>query len=269
MWLGIVSSLFYVWKRSRKEGSSLWMNLDLLITGLLAGNVVYHAMLLTLESTNKLLHSLYICLAIGLLILIYINTKAIFNRNVMNQIVIRKNGIAMIAVLLLIVWGVYDSFSDHNENSNRQIAMAEMNVGIRQGNIAPNFELMNLEEKPVKLSDFAGKKVILNFWATWCPPCRVEMPQMVKFYQNNEKDAVILAINLTHTEKNQSNVRAFVEDFGLTFPVVMDAKGDVSDTYQIIAYPTSYFIDSQGIIQEVFQGAINYDMMKKAISKIN
>lgn len=181
----------------------------------------------------------------------------------------RKNWIAIIVVLILVVGGIYQSFRDYSEKSKQQRTMAETNIGIKKGNQAPDFELSNLNEKPLKLSDFRGKKVILNFWATWCPPCRVEMPQMKKFYKDYNKDVVLLAINLTETEKNQNDVRAFVEDSGLTFPVVMDIEGDVSNTYKIIAYPTSYIIDSQGIIQEVFQGAINYDMMKKAISKIN
>lgn len=181
----------------------------------------------------------------------------------------RKNGIAIMAVLILAVWGIYDYSKDQTETSNQQQTTTETVVGIKKGNKAPNFELLDLDEKPVKLSDFAGKKVILNFWATWCPPCRAEMPHMEKFYKDNVKDVVVFAVNLTNTEKTRNDVSAFVEDFKLTFPVVMDAEGDVSDTYQIFAYPTSYIIDSQGIIQEVFQGAINYDIMEKAISKIN
>lgn len=180
----------------------------------------------------------------------------------------RKNSIAIIAVLILVAWGIYDYTKDQTGASNQQQTSQETEVGIKKGNTAPDFELLHLNGKAVKLSDFAGKKVILNFWATWCPPCRAEMPHMEKFYIDNENDVVVLAVNLTNTEKNRANVSDFVEDFGLTFPVVMDEEGDVSSTYQVIAYPTSYIIDSQGIIQEVFQGAINYDIMEKAISRI-
>ncbi len=181
----------------------------------------------------------------------------------------RKNSIAIIAVLILAVWGIYDYTKDRTATNNQQQTTEEAEVGIKKGNIAPDFELLNLNGNPVKLSDFTGKKVILNYWATWCPPCRAEMPHMEKFYNDNEKDVVVLAVNLTNTEQNRDNVSDFVEDFGLTFPVIMDEEGDVSSTYQVIAYPTSYMIDSQGIIQEVFQGAINYDIMEKAISKMD
>lgn len=181
----------------------------------------------------------------------------------------RKNSIAIIAVLILAVWGIYDYTKNQTETSNQQQTTEESEVGIKKGNKAPDVELLNLNGKPVKLSDFVGKKVILNYWATWCPPCRAEMPHMEKFYKDNEKDVVVLAVNLTNTEQNRDNVSDFVKDFGLTFPIVMDEEGDVSSTYQVIAYPTSYIIDSQGIIQDIFQGAINYDIMEKAISKIN
>ena len=180
----------------------------------------------------------------------------------------RKNGIAIILLLILVVWGVYD-YTSNNGQQNKQVSTTGAKVGIAKGDMAPDFKLLSLDKKEVKLSDFVGKKVILNFWATWCPPCRVEMPHMEKVYKNDRDNVVVLSVNLTQTEKSESDVRAFVEDFGLTFPVVMDTKGDVSSTYQISAYPTSYFIDSQGIIREIFKGAINDVIMEKALSKIN
>ncbi len=181
----------------------------------------------------------------------------------------RKNSIAIIAVALLIAWGIYDYSKDQTGTSSQQQTSRETKIGIKKGYTAPDFELLNLDDEPVKLSDFAGKKVILNFWATWCPPCRAEMPHMEKFYTDHEKDVVVLAVNLTNTEKNRANVSDFIEDFGLTFPIVMDEEGDVSSSYQVVAYPTSYIIDSQGIIQNIYQGAINYEMMNKAISRMN
>lgn len=184
-----------------------------------------------------------------------------------------KNWIAIIAVLILAVWGVYDYTKDNTDNrgtNNQKQTSADVEIGIDIGNMAPDFELLTLDGKKVKLSDFTGYKVILNFWATWCPPCRAEMPHMEKIYEDyGKKDVVVLAVNLSQTEKKRSDVTAFAEDFGLTFPIVMDEKGEVTNMYQVVAYPTSYIIDSKGIIKEKFQGAINYDMMKKALSKIN
>ncbi|WP_438350821.1 peroxiredoxin family protein [Paenibacillus sp. FA6] len=182
----------------------------------------------------------------------------------------RRNGIAIIIVLILVIWGIYDYTKNNTDQTKaNNLQQTAENIGIKKGNKAPDFELLNLDEQPVKLSDFLGKKVILNFWATWCPPCRVEMPHMEKISNNHEEDVVVLSVNLTHTEKSQIGVDEFIEKLGLTFPVLLDTKGDVANQYQIIAYPTSYIIDSQGIIQEIFQGAINDDIMEKEISKIN
>ncbi|WP_419884408.1 TlpA disulfide reductase family protein [Paenibacillus sp. B-A-8] len=181
----------------------------------------------------------------------------------------KKNMFALIAIILLFTWGIFDYKKNQSGQSNniQQEQSIEV-VGIKKGNEAPDFELLNLEEQPVKLSDFKGKKVILNFWATWCPPCRTEMPHMEKYYTDYKDDTVVLAVNLTNTEQKTANVTGFIEQFGLSFPVALDSEGDVSSKYQVVAYPTSFIIDSQGIIQEIYQGAINYDLIKKALSNV-
>ncbi|WEK55500.1 MAG: TlpA disulfide reductase family protein [Candidatus Cohnella colombiensis] len=182
----------------------------------------------------------------------------------------RKNGIAIMAILLLITWGIYDYMKDRSDASDfNQQQQTSNKVGIKKSNEAPEFELLSLDNQPMKLSEFRGKKVILNFWATWCPPCRAEMPHMEKFNNEYKEDAVVLAVNLTNTEKKRSDVTEFLEQFNVDFPVVMDGEGHVASTYQVIAYPTSYIIDSQGIIREIYQGAVNYEVLKKAIERID
>lgn len=184
----------------------------------------------------------------------------------------KRNAIVISLLVLLALWGLYDYNQRQSEQERaiaRQQEAIEAEVGIQRGNLAPDFQLLNMEGQPVQLSDFRGKKVIVNFWATWCPPCRAEMPHMEKFYNDFSKEAVVLAVNLTNTEKNQSDVTAFIDDLGLTFPILLDEKGEVAGMYQVFAYPTSYMIDSQGIIREIFQGAINYDVMKKTISAMD
>lgn len=183
----------------------------------------------------------------------------------------RRNWVVIIIVLLLVVWGIFDytkTRSAQSEIIRRQQATAEASVGIEKGNKAFDFELLTISGDPIKLSDLTGKKVILNFWATWCPPCRAEMPHMERFYKDYKEEVVILAVNLTNTEAKESDIKDFVDDFGLTFPIVMDTEGEIADIYKIFAYPTSYMIDTHGIIQEIYQGPINYDIMKKAISKL-
>lgn len=184
----------------------------------------------------------------------------------------KKSILAIMILLGLIVYGVYDYYgkgSSESSSVTEEAGAGNTPQGIQKGQRAPDFELKDLQGQTVKLSDFQGKKVMINFWATWCPPCRVEMPHMQKFYADyNKQGVVILAVNLTPTEENADSVLAFVKDYGLTFPVVLDEEGTTIQTYQVVAYPTTYVIDSNGVIREKFQGAINYDMMKQAVSKI-
>jgi len=123
--------------------------------------------------------------------------------------------------------------------------------GSEIGNLAPDFQLNNLNGQPVSLSDFRGKPVLVNFWASWCPPCRSEMPfiQDISVDKNwAEEGLVVLAIDIG---ESASTVRAFVKDEGLTFPVLLDTTWDVSFEYYILSIPTTYFIDREGIIQDL------------------
>ncbi|MGM0776508.1 TlpA disulfide reductase family protein [Cytobacillus firmus] len=145
----------------------------------------------------------------------------------------------------------------------------DLPIGLEKGSLAPDFELTDMEGNPVKLSDFRGKAVLLNFWASWCPPCRAEMPHMEKLYKKyKDKKFDILAVNLTNTEKNNGDAEKFVKELGLTFKIPMDVKGTVGADYNIMAYPTSYFIDSDGVIREKVLGALNEEYMEKEIKKL-
>lgn len=132
-------------------------------------------------------------------------------------------------------------------------------VGLEVGNIAPDFQLETLDGEQVALSDYRGRRVMVNFWATWCPPCRAEMPDMQSFYE--DKDVEILAINLTGTESSRDGVTDFTNEFGLTFPILMDEDTQVANEYQIQPIPSSFMIDSNGRIQYKALGAMNYEMM--------
>ncbi|MBT2691032.1 TlpA family protein disulfide reductase [Bacillus sp. ISL-47] len=145
----------------------------------------------------------------------------------------------------------------------------ELPVGLEKGNLAPDFDLTDMEGNQVKLSDFRGKAVLLNFWASWCPPCRAEMPHMEKLYKKYKDDNFdIVAVNLTNTEKNSGDAEKFVEELGLTFTIPMDEKGVVGADYEVLAYPTSYFIDSDGVIRGKVLGALNEEYMEKEITKL-
>jgi peroxiredoxin len=142
--------------------------------------------------------------------------------------------------------------------------------GLIKGDMAPDFTLTTLDGKKVQLSDLKGKKIIVNFWATWCPPCKAEMPHMQNYYEDFAKDenVEILAVNLTNGDKVES-VQNFVEDYGLTFPIPMDVEGKVGETYQAITIPTSYMIDTKGRIQNKIVGPMDENMMKDFVSNLD
>ncbi|WP_188455607.1 redoxin domain-containing protein [Virgibacillus oceani] len=142
--------------------------------------------------------------------------------------------------------------------------------GIEPGNLAPDFELETLAGDTVKLSDLQGKKVILNFWATWCPPCKVEMPEMQRFYEEYKDEVEILAVNLTGSEKNEKNVSSFIEQYDYTYPILLDKDSEVSDAYEIAPIPTTYFIGTNGKIQQPRKvGPMTYDYMVEMMHSLN
>jgi peroxiredoxin len=135
---------------------------------------------------------------------------------------------------------------------------------LREGAEAPDFELNTLDGKTIKLSDYRGKKVILNFWATWCPPCKAEMPHMQNFYEEyNDQGVEILAVNLTNMDKGVEEVQKFIDDYGLTFTIPLDEEGDAGTTYQAFTIPTSYILDENGVITKKIVGPMDENMMKE------
>ncbi|WP_400247818.1 TlpA disulfide reductase family protein [Niallia sp. JL1B1071] len=118
--------------------------------------------------------------------------------------------------------------------------------GLNIGEKAPNFTLENLNGNKVQLSDFKGKSVMINFWTTWCPPCKKEMLDIETFSKEKRKDWVVLAVNVDGG--NEAGVRQFVQERKLTFPVLMDEKEEVANQYHILSIPTTYFLNNEGII---------------------
>jgi cytochrome c biogenesis protein CcmG/thiol:disulfide interchange protein DsbE len=124
----------------------------------------------------------------------------------------------------------------------------------QQGFLAPDFEVQALTGETVKLSDLRGQAVLVNLWATWCPPCRAEMPTIEKIYNEYKGDGlVVLAVNMTYQD-TYSNIAPFVEKYGLTFPILLDEMNNVGSAYQLRSLPSSFFIDREGIISEVVIG---------------
>ena len=131
---------------------------------------------------------------------------------------------------------------------------------------ALDFKLIDLNGKEVSLSDFKGKKVFLNFWASWCDPCKSEMPDIEKLYtETKDSDLVILAVNLG---EDKATVKDFSDTNKYNFKILLDTDQSVGKQYNISAIPTSYFIDKEGNIVSTVKGSISLEKMKSYISKL-
>ena len=122
----------------------------------------------------------------------------------------------------------------------------------RKDFMAPDFTTETLDGRTMVLSELRGQVVLINFWATWCLPCRAEMPAIQQVYEDyRDRGVEVLAVNLSEQD---GTVSAFVEELGLTFPVLMDLDDDIGSLYRVRSIPTTFFVDRSGVIREVIVG---------------
>ncbi|MFW5976834.1 MAG: redoxin domain-containing protein [Bacillota bacterium] len=135
------------------------------------------------------------------------------------------------------------------------------------GNKAPGFTYKKEDEEKIRLSDLEGKIVFLNFWASWCPPCKEEMPDIQNIYEKykDQKNVKILTVNLQEEDNTVTN---YLNNNELNFPVLMD-EGTLAQSYYVSSIPTSFFIDQEGIIQKIQKGAMTEKMIEKNIREID
>lgn len=172
-----------------------------------------------------------------------------------------KKWVAGILIIALMAIAIVQALDKKEEPKESNEAVAQ---GPKEGLKAPDFELKTLTGETVKLSSLKGKKIMLNFWATWCGPCKAEMPAIEQLSKEVDSDVAILAVNIDP----QLDVKGFVEKNGITFPILLDEEDEVNAMYQIISIPTTYFIDSKGIIQDKFIGAMPHDAMVQYIEDL-
>ena len=125
----------------------------------------------------------------------------------------------------------------------------ELTIGPTTDSVAPDFSLETLDGQTVSLSDLRGQVVLINFWATWCPPCREEMPAIQSVYDRyRDQGFTVLAVNLLETN---AEVTEFTDEMGLTFPILMDRSAEVFFLYRVRGLPTTFFLDQAGVIQSI------------------
>lgn len=129
----------------------------------------------------------------------------------------------------------------------------------RVGALAPDFTLSDMNGKAISLSQFRGKVVMLNFWATWCPPCRAEMPSIENLYRqlNKSGNFVLLAVNVE--ENARDSIKEFSSRSSLSFPILLDSKGQAANLYQVNGIPQTYLIDQKGVIVQKVDGGREWD----------
>lgn len=131
---------------------------------------------------------------------------------------------------------------------------------------APDFTVYDKDNNPVKLSDFRGKPVILNFWASWCGPCISEMPEFQEFYDQYGEDIHFVLVNLTDgSQETVGTASKFIDEQGYTFPIYFDSDLDAAAAYGVNAVPVSYFLDAEGNFVVWAQGALTADMLQQGV----
>jgi peroxiredoxin len=137
------------------------------------------------------------------------------------------------------------------------------------GDTAPAFSLKTLDGATANLSEHAGHPVLINFWATWCQPCRVELPLIISAYQAHQAAGLtVLAIDLTDQERSTKDIRKFQAEFQMPFPVLLDEKGKARKLYRLRGVPTSVFIGSDGVVRSVHPGPITEAVLQQRLKEI-
>ena len=135
--------------------------------------------------------------------------------------------------------------------------------------LAPDFTVYDLEGNPVHLLSYLGKPIVLNFWASWCGPCKMEMPDFQKAYEELDGSVQFLMVNMTDgSRETVETAISFIESQGYTFPVLFDSDMDAAITYNAYSLPTTYFISAEGQVIARASGAISAELLQQGIDMI-
>ena len=157
-----------------------------------------------------------------------------------------------------------DADVEHSKNTDEATDATD-----RQKELAPDFEMVDRDGNRIKLSDMRGKPVVLNFWASWCGPCKSEMPDFEEAYKEYGGDITFMIVNLTDG-KNETvdTAQAFIDSQGYTFPVYFDTDSNGAAAYGVSSIPVTYFIDAQGYLVAYGRGALNGETLKSGIDML-
>lgn len=160
-------------------------------------------------------------------------------------------------------FAVFEHFQPQAASS---VVSADAEFKPKAGFVAAPFRLPDLEDESVTVGSRDGKLQLVNFWASWCGPCELEAPDLQKLHEKYGDVMTLYGVNSTKYDRERS-AREFVQDYGFTFPVLMDRDGDVTGAYKVKSYPTSFLIDAEGVIRERIDGVITYEAWEGLIEK--
>ena len=172
-------------------------------------------------------------------------------------------GLVVLLITNIVIKKVEENKAINSNLTGYEVDLSKDSIGIKKGDIAPDIMMTNLAGEEVKLSDYLGKKVVLNFWATWCPPCRAEMPHMQTYYdEHKEKQNVeIIGFNMTFSGDSIEKVEQFVSSYKLTFPIYTTFDDSILNQYGVLTMPSTYFIDEEGRIHGKVIGPLDEDSL--------
>lgn len=172
------------------------------------------------------------------------------------------------SILIILLCGVGFMYSQ-SESVYQQVeeaVAASVKEGVQVGQEALPIELSTLQGKQVSLDQYRGAPVVINFFATWCPPCQEEMPVIVEMERRlKEKGAHFLAVNMTSQERSKAEIKPFLTHYGAYFDPLLDVDGEIMKKYQIIGIPTTIVIDKDGLIVQRINGGLTFELMEDLI----
>jgi thiol-disulfide isomerase/thioredoxin len=161
-------------------------------------------------------------------------------------------------VVLLVVGAGVIYFTPNNKKISTTNPVPLEKEAPQEGFLAPQFALQDLSGKMVSLKDFRGKVILLNFWASWCGPCKREIPSLERLYQKRyDKGFKIVAVNAERSSASQ--IASFAEKYRMSFPILLNPQGDVANNYWVRAIPTSFLLDKKGKIRWKIVGGREWD----------
>ncbi|MBE6008809.1 MAG: TlpA family protein disulfide reductase [Lachnospiraceae bacterium] len=181
--------------------------------------------------------------------------------------------VIVLAVILASSWFLYGKLGENVER--QELVTEEKNEPETEESTksntpkAPDFTVIDNDGNEIKLSDFEGKPVIVNFWASWCGPCKAEMPEFEEAYKKYGEDIHFLMVNSTDgSQETVESAKEFIESMGYTFPVYYDTKSNAAIVYGVTGLPTTYFINADGNVIAKAVSSITLDTLEKGIGLI-